>query len=664
MNARPPATDSPLAEGFAQHVERWARRHGAPEATCRLVRDVARELSAATAAGHVCLELAHRPVVPERADDRATHRAALLDSGVVGTPDAPGARPLVLDDADRLYLHRYFDYERRLARRLVRASRYPFNLAPLLPALRRLVAEGLTTAVVPGPPAAAGASDTSPASASTDPEADPVDWQRIATALALRNRLTVVSGGPGTGKTSTVVQLLACVLAQDPDCRVALAAPTGKAATRLSEAVRRRADHLSAALRARLPTSASTVHRLLGMRPGVGGFVHHAGHPLPLDLLVVDEASMLDLALATHLFEAVPDAARIVLLGDKDQLAAVESGAVFAELGTDPSLGAACVADLAAITGMEADRIRPPRPAPPAAPWPAVAEGVADPTGAPRALADSVVWLTRNYRFAIDSGIGRLAALVNAGGAAAALEGLRGASDAGVRWLDDDGTRPSAAALATMQDGYAPFAEAVAHAPGDVAAATAAFERFRVLCATREGARGVTGLNEVLEQWFRASIGVHTTTGDAASAWYLGRPVLVRRNDPVLRLFNGDIGLTLPDREGVPMVHFAQADGGFRAVAPVRLPAHETAFAMTVHKSQGSEFDAVLLMLPERPGPLLTRELVYTALTRARERVTLCASQPVLAGAIERATRRRSGLADRLRECAAAAHPDGAAPVG
>jgi exodeoxyribonuclease V alpha subunit len=235
--------------------------------------------------------------------------------------------------------------------------------------------------------------------------------------------------------------------------------------------------------------------------------------------------------------------------------------------------------------------------------------------------------------------------------------------DAGVRWLEDGGALPSAAALAAMQDGYAPFAEAVRRTPTDVAAVTAAFERFRVLCATRAGARGVAGLNEVLEPWFRASLGLQATSSDRGSAWYAGRPVLVRRNDPVLRLFNGDIGLTLPDRDGAPWVHFAQADGSFRAVAPVRLPAHETAFALTVHKSQGSEFDGVLVMLPERTGPVLTRELVYTALTRAREQITLCASPQVLAWAVERATRRRTGLPDRLRECAAAAQPHSAAPV-
>jgi exodeoxyribonuclease V alpha subunit len=506
--------------------------------------------------------------------------------------------------------------------------------------------------------------------ASAGPDGDEVDWQRLATALALRNRLTVVSGGPGTGKTSMVVQLIACMLAQDPDCRIALAAPTGKAAARMSEAVRRRAGHLPQALRARMPTTASTVHRLLGVRPGSGGFVHHAGHPLPLDLLVVDEASMLDLALATHLFEAVPDAARIVLLGDKDQLAAVESGAVFAELGTDPTLGAGCVADLAALTGIPASGIRPPRPVRSAAPLSNDADGMRAPPGVPGgsaasgALGDCVVWLTRNYRFAADSGIGRLAALVNAGEAVATLAALRCTANAGVRWLDEGGARPSAAALAAMQDGYAPFAEAVARAPHDVAAATAAFERFRVLCATREGARGVAGLNMVLQSWFRTFVGGLAAASDPGSGWYLGRPVLVRRNDPVLRLFNGDVGLTLPDRDGLPMVHFAQADGSFRAVAPVRLPAHETAFAMTVHKAQGSEFDAVLVMLPERAGPVLTRELVYTALTRARERVTLCASPHVLASAIGRATRRRSGLPDRLRECAAAVPPGAAAPIG
>ena len=215
--------------------------------------------------------------------------------------------------------------------------------------------------------------------------------------MALRNGLTVISGGPGTGKTTTVVNLLACLITQDPHSRIALAAPTGKAAARMTEAIRQRAEHLPEALREKLPTESFTIHRLLGANPGLGKFTHHAGNPLPIDALIVDEASMLDLALATRLLEAVPASARIILLGDKDQLSAVESGAVFAELCADPTLSEACRRDVADLCGYAPERIVPPAPV------------------QPSALRDAAVWLTKNYRFGADSGIGRLAKYINEG---------------------------------------------------------------------------------------------------------------------------------------------------------------------------------------------------------------------------------------------------------
>ena len=287
-----------------------------------LARRAALELSRATAEGHVCLRLADLAArlaadAPDMAD-LASVRSRLLASGVVGTPEAPAAMPLLLDAQDRLYLHRHFDYERRLARRLLLAA----QAAPtVVDAATRERLDSLF------------GRDALP------------DWQKLAAALALRQRLVVISGGPGTGKTSTVVNLLACLIAQDPQLRIALAAPTGKAAARLGEALRQRAAHLPQALRDKLPAQSHTVHRLLGAHPG--GFRHHAGHPLAIDVLVVDEASMLDLALATRLLEAVPGSARLILLGDKDQLAAVESGAVFAELSADPPLSADCMQALA-----------------------------------------------------------------------------------------------------------------------------------------------------------------------------------------------------------------------------------------------------------------------------------------------------------------------------
>ena len=613
--------DLALAEGFAHHVLRWARASGAPESTLPALRAAARAASLATASGHVCTYLAEIAADLARAtgEPRATGAStpafderglgeALLGSGMVGTPEAPAGCPLILDTGDRLYLHRYFDYECRLAHRLMTpASAAAGSAGPEANTLleRLFAANGRRLG-------------------------DRADWQKIATALALERPLTIISGGPGTGKTTTVVNVLACTLAANPECRIRLAAPTGKAAARMQEAIRNAASHLPAELRERLPSESYTVHRLLGVLRE-GGFRHDAANPLPVDLVVVDEASMLDLALATKLFEAVPRAARIVLLGDKDQLAAVESGAVFAELSADPTLTGPCIERLASVTGIPASRIACPAPI--------------RTTG----LHDSVVWLTENFRFGTDSGIGRLAAQVNAGEAEAAVDLLRSASDPALKWIEDAQPVPSAATRQRIVDGIARYVEAASRDLGDAGALFDALGRFRVLCAEREGPRGVVEINRYLAQHFRRTLD-HPLDAGARSGWYPGRPVMVLRNDYVLKLFNGDTGIVLPDASGTLTAFFPEAGGGFRAVAPLRLPEHETAFATTVHKAQGSEFDEVLLMLPARPLRVATRELLYTAITRSRQAVTIVGGSEVVEAAIASPTRRYSGLVARLAE--------------
>ncbi|MEO8125039.1 MAG: exodeoxyribonuclease V subunit alpha, partial [Burkholderiales bacterium] len=708
-----------LAEGFARHASDWSRAQGAAEPIVRAAGLAARTASLALSDGHVCVMLRELPPVPSAAGatgdagaagaagvaatlgalgvpgtpgaadashvpgehgtrgasadaDTSTWRQTLLASRVVGTPDAPGAMPLVLDADGRLYLHRYFDYERRLAQRLLRAaeSAVPITDAGQRAALRTQLAELFA--------------------ANTARLAGEADWQMIAAALALRSRLTVISGGPGTGKTTTVVNLLACLLGQNPGCRIALAAPTGKAAARMSEAIRERAAHLPEAIRTRLPAEASTIHRLLGVTPR--GVTHHAGNRLPIDALVVDEASMLDLALATRLLEAVPEGARIVLLGDKDQLAAVESGAVFAELCTDPTLSAACRDDLADLCGIAPERIVAPAAIETslsndasalrddATPRDGLARHDANALRGAMVLHDATVWFTRNFRFDAESGIGRLAAAINAGRADAALAILGdavgetqggsqgnagppqvslfplggadaarrrpwGQSEAELQWLDDDSAQLSPTAIERLANGYAPFFDAVLRDAAQPSLITDAFSRFRVLCAVRESARGVAAVIDELTQRLRERLGA--LDRNPRSPWFPGRPVLVRRNDAVLKLFNGDVGITLPDANGDLLVHFPQSEGGSRTIAPLRLPEHETAFAMTVHKAQGSEFDAVFVLLPGKANRVLTRELLYTAVTRARKRVTLCAGAAMLTAAIEARTRRHSGLLAR-----------------
>lgn len=557
------SAEEALAEGFARSiVEAAGRLGGCPQASLPVLHEAARAASLATAAGHTCVPLAELA--------GAATRDALLATGVVTTADNGGRQPLVIDAADRLYLYRYFAVERRLAARLAACGR-----APPPQAWRERLRQRLDERF--------GGDD-----------AAATNQQKRAAAVALEQSLTVISGGPGTGKTSTVVQILALWLEVDPACRVLLAAPTGKAAARLRDAVQAGGARLPDAVRAALPKQSFTIHRLLAKAAADGGH-------LACDLLVVDEASMLDLLLADRLLGSLHRKTRLILLGDRHQLAAVEAGAVFSALGA-------------------------------------------------LARRDQVVELSRSYRFAADTALGRLAAATRDGRVDAALAALTD-TDESARLDADGGAELAAGTIETLVDAYAPYRQAVSHAwragEGEPTAVFTALARFRVLCAVRDGHRGVAGINETLARRHRALLGE-----SAGTPWYPGRPVLITRNDALLRLFNGDIGVALPAAAGGFTVWFEDtaAPTGFRAVSPARLPPHETAFAMTVHKAQGSEFDRVAVVLPATPTPICTRELVYTAITRARQAVTIVAPATVLAAALATPTSRHSGLHDRLLE--------------
>jgi exodeoxyribonuclease V alpha subunit len=547
----------------------------------------------ALAAGDVCLPLARfankRPWPDSDFSLPALEawRDQLLGSPLVGVPN--DYAPLILD-RERLYLARYQAYEQHLAEQLLaRAADAPeIDEQQLSESLTRLFAFN----------------QQSP------------DWQRLAAAQAVRRRLAVISGGPGTGKTTTVVRLLAALLEQPGGERLAigLAAPTGKAAARMAEAIRNaKADlPVSDAVKAALPDEAGTLHRLLGSRGDSPRVRHDAANPLALDVLVVDEASMVDLALMAKLVAALPPKARLILLGDKDQLAAVEAGAVFAELCEGRGFDAQAAADLQRITG---------QPVPAETPL--------------SRLGDAVVLLIHSHRFAGDSGIGELARRIN-GGDAKGTVALLQENRADLAW---NATPNPTSLIERLEQGYAPYLQAARQAVPT--AAFDAFNGFRALTAQREGTFGVTGINEALEARFKRRLGV-----PARERWYPGRAVMVRQNDYALGLFNGDIGLCLKTEHGLRV--FFEGDDGYRGFAPARLPSHDSAFAMTVHKSQGSEFAEVLLALPEQPSPLLTRSLFYTGITRAKKKVEIWALPTRLAEAVSTRAERAAGLAQRL----------------
>ncbi len=627
-----------LAQAFAQLMRDLQHELGGAIADTETVAFAAWHASRAASSGHSCIAVRDMAAVDGGADSaggpchQASHAldanapdawlAALARSPVVARaedcisrPTSAEAgtqmfRPLVLDHGGLLYLYRYWDYEKRLAARLLALDRAAHLGSDEARAqlLRQLFGEA---------PAASAERNDSPGSG-----AHP-DQQRIAAATALARRLCVISGGPGTGKTATVVKILCALLMLAPELRVALAAPTGKAAARMQESIR---DQLANSrvpdeVRTRLPNEAFTVHRLLGYRPGKAQFWHHRERPLNFDVVVVDEASMLDLALAAKLLDALPEQGRLIMLGDKDQLASVETGAVFAEIcAARESTGA-----------------------------PKASHESIDTPAHDRGLADSVIRLTHSYRFSAAGAIGKLARCVNDGDAGAALAYLA-ASPSGLHWEE---AVPKASALArVLIEGYQDYIDACIDAiHGDAkrgetapAAVLAAFERYRVLCAVREGEQGAAELNACMGERFRAAL----AQDRGASQWFPGRPVLVTRNDYVVQVFNGDVGVALPTPGNDLLVHFRTSDGGTRTVAPARLPDCETAFAMTIHKAQGSEFDGIDIVLPVRDNRLLTRELLYTALTRARTQVRLWAPAEVVKAAIERRTQRYSGLASRL----------------
>ncbi len=597
-----------LTNGFLRRIDVQAARM-----LVRLGNDPCPELpiaaafaSWATGQGHTCLPLSALSGLlvaagmdGSRFADQTALGTRLLNTGVVGRPGE--IRPLILDAEQQLYLHRFFKYEETIAAALLERThtQAPLATQAAIPLLDLLF------------PVAATPSGT-------------VDRQRIAAALTLFKRFLVISGGPGTGKTYTVARILALLAALSPQkLRIGLAAPTGKAALRLQESIRNAKTSIPAAMADLIPDQAQTLHRLLGFQSLSQGFLYNSSNPLHLDLLILDEASMIDVPLMAALLTALPATCRVVLLGDRDQLASVEAGNLFGDIcGTGDILWSQQLIEQ--LQPLMASTLTTTLAAPPNA--------------APDAMAESLVLLQTSHRFREASGIGALARAINTG-SEAALEAVITHSYPDLQIEEYTGPTQTARLREQIERLFTPlFAAASAQA------ALHELGRCRVLCALREGPSGVDGVNRLAEHIFREKglIG----TGERC---YRGMPILILRNDYNLHLFNGDTGILWPDAHGALQAWFPDENNRIRSIALARLPPWQTSFAITVHKSQGSEFMEVLMLLPQEDVQVLSRELLYTGMTRAREHLTVYGGKELLLRTMQRHVVRYSGLNRKLR---------------
>jgi exodeoxyribonuclease V alpha subunit len=592
-------------------LETPAASLGSNEAPPALAAVTMALVSRLTRLGHSCVDLeawADRAIGPADAPwttpSRSDWVAALEHMGITGLGDR--LTPLICADERWLYLTRYWQHENRLAERLADRSRH--------------------LGAIPIDAREPGWSDRLKPLLGGDAALDAA--QRIAVAIGLLRPIALIIGGPGTGKTTTVGRLLSALAVASPHRRIALAAPTGKAAVRLTsalDAARARLSQLGSSSDA-LPTGAVTVHRLLGPqahRPGQR-FRHHRGHPIPYDTVIVDEVSMVDLALMDHLVEALPETAQLILVGDPNQLAAVEVGSVLADL-TQPGAdwGEEVEAQVARLSGQSLEQVRA--------------------AAAPGPLPASTVALRTGHRFDGDSTLRELAESCLAGSVEGFLERVDDTTDERIHWEPIGDPRAALERIVQLaHPAYAALQREANRLPESGATLIELLGQFGILSARRHGMLGSQLINQRLTRTLAPP--------GWQSAWYRGRPIQIQRNDYEVDLFNGDLGLALTDPETrrVRVAFPGIGEAGVRLLPTVRLPAHESAYATTIHKSQGSEFTHVLVVLPPGSETLMTRELLYTAITRSRGQLTILADRAVLRVALRQTTARQSRLAERI----------------
>lgn len=580
--------------------------------------------SRVTGDGDVCLDLkkwADKPLVEAKIGSErvvcpefTVWMRKLRRCPAVGEPAA--YRPLIVDPEGRLYLYRYWQYETRLAAAIK----------------EKIDSESLTP-------------DLSELRASLDcffPDSDGSidDEQKLAAVTAVLKRLCVITGGPGTGKTTTAGNILGLLAKHHypENLNIQLAAPTGKAAARLGEAIRKVKSNLPVTdeMKQSIPETAQTIHRLLKAVPDSPHFRHNQENPLKANVIVIDEASMIDLALMAKLFSAVPKDTRLILMGDKDQLASVEAGAV---------LGDICDRERHhPYSSVHGERIRQFMTSP--------SQTITSSTSFPAGLQDHLVNLTKNYRFSETSTLAAFSRAVNAGLSEKALETVKSTRDNGIAMhsIRTPAALDKSLAKVVLRE-YTAYLSAE-----DPLTALNRFDRFRILCALKSGPFGVETVNRKVET-ILARNGLIDIQGrfdhHTERSWYKGRPILITRNDYQIGLFNGDVGIAFPDdttNDGEIRVFFQIGDRGLCGFSPHRLPEHRTAFAMTVHKSQGSEFENVVIVFPDKDFPVLTRELVYTATTRAKRSVDIWCTEEIFTTAVNRKIQRASGLRKALWE--------------